>query len=67
MNNLCDIANCTGTAVIEWEREFFEGLSKSKEDLLNYIIESGQTLREHYCQEVCPVARFRRKYEAVGM
>jgi hypothetical protein len=61
MNKCLD--NCTGTAVIEWEREFFEDLHESREKLLDYIIQNGQTLREHYCSEVCPVQKFRRKYE----
>ena len=63
MNNLCNLTNCTGLAVIEWERYFFQGLHESREKLLDYIIQNGQTLREHYCSEVCPVSKFRRKYQ----
>jgi hypothetical protein len=59
----CNLESCTGTAVIEWERDFFHGLNQSREELLDYIKENGQTLREYYCQNVCPVARFNRKYQ----
>lgn len=59
----CNLESCTGLAVIEWEQEFFQGLHESREKLLDYIIKNGQTLREYYCSKICPVQRFRRKYE----
>jgi hypothetical protein len=61
--NKCNLESCTGTAIIEWERDFFQGMNKTKTEILDYIIENSQTLREYFCSEVCPVAKFRRKYE----
>ena len=58
--NKC-LESCTGLAVIEWEQMI---LAEIPHDERVYFIEAhGQQLREQYCSEVCPVTKFRRKYE----
>jgi hypothetical protein len=59
--NKC-LESCTGLAVVEWEREFLASLNLSDEQLFDYIEKHSPEMREHYCSEVCPVAKFRRKY-----
>jgi hypothetical protein len=58
--NKC-LESCTGMGIIEWESEILAQFPKEKRIL--YIENNGQKLREHYCSEVCPVQKFRRKYE----
>jgi hypothetical protein len=59
--NKCNLESCTGTAVIEWEQMILAEVPK--EERVDYVIKYGHILRKQYCSEVCPVARFRRKYE----
>jgi len=59
--NKCNLESCTGTAVIEWEQMILAEVPK--EERADYVIKYGRELREYFCSEVCPVARFRRKYE----
>jgi hypothetical protein len=61
MNNLCKILNCTGKAVIEWEQEVLKQVPVNQR--IYYIEAHGQQLRDKYCSEVCPVQKFRRKYQ----
>jgi formate hydrogenlyase subunit 6/NADH:ubiquinone oxidoreductase subunit I len=58
--NKC-LESCTGTAIIEWEQMILAEVPK--EERVDYVIKYGHILRKQYCSEVCPVARFRRKYE----
>jgi hypothetical protein len=57
--NKC-LESCTGTAIIQWESQILSHIPKERR--LVYIEENSPRLREIYCSEVCPVARFRRKY-----
>jgi hypothetical protein len=57
----CNLKSCTGTAIIEWEAQIISEIPR--EQRLAYIEENSPRLREIYCSEVCPVAKFRRKYE----
>jgi len=59
--NKC-LESCTGTAVIEWEQMILAEIPK--EERADYIIKNGHTLRDYYCSEVCPVAKFNRKYHS---
>jgi len=58
--NKC-LESCTGLAVIEWEQMILAEVPH--DERLEYVSQNAERLREHYCQEVCPVAKFRRKYE----
>jgi hypothetical protein len=62
--NKC-LESCTGTAVIIWEREFLEQVPPHQR--IYYIEANGQQLRDFYCSEICPVQRFRRRYEVRPM
>jgi hypothetical protein len=62
MNNLCDIANCTGTAIIEWEQMILAEVPK--EERVDYVIKYGHILRKQYCSEVCSVTKFDKKYHS---
>ena len=57
----CNLESCTGTGIIEWESAILESFPKEKRIL--YIENNAERLREQYCSEVCPVAKFRRRYE----
>jgi hypothetical protein len=58
--NKC-LESCTGIGVIEWERDALQDIPENQR--IAYIEQNAQKLREQYCSEVCPVAKFRRKYE----
>jgi hypothetical protein len=57
----CNLENCTGIGIIEWESEILAQFPKEKRIL--YIENNAERLREQYCREVCPVTKFRRRYE----
>jgi hypothetical protein len=62
--NKCNLESCTGTAVIEWESQMLSHIPR--EQRFDYIEQNAERLREQYCREVCPVARFNRKYHSQG-
>jgi len=57
--NKC-LESCTGTAIIEWEQMILAEVPK--DERVDYVTKYGNILREQYCREVCPVARFNRRY-----
>ena len=58
--NKC-LESCTGIGEIQFMELI---LQEVPHDERVYFIEAhGQQLREQYCSEVCPVTKFRRKYE----
>ena len=58
--NKCNLESCTGTAIIQWESQMLSHIPR--EQRLAYIEANSPRLREIYCSEVCPVAKFNRKY-----
>jgi hypothetical protein len=56
----CNLESCTGTAIIEWEAQILSHIPKGRR--LVYIEQNSPRLREIYCSEVCPVAKFNKKY-----
>ena len=57
----CYLVSCTGTVIISWESQILSHIPKERR--LKYIEENSPRLRELYCSEVCPVARFNKKYQ----
>jgi len=58
----CNLESCTGKGIIAWERDFFTAITQSRLNILDYVVTHGETLRDYYCSEVCPVAKFNKKY-----
>jgi len=57
----CNLESCTGIGEIQFmEAILVEILHDERVD---YVTKYSHILREQYCSEVCPVQKFRRKYE----
>ena len=65
MKNICEMAICTGIGEIQFIENLLVDIPH--DERLDYIEQNAERLRDVYCSEVCPVVKFRRKYEAVGM
>jgi hypothetical protein len=56
----CNLESCTGTGIIQWmELQLAE---IPHDDRVTYVEQNARQLREQYCREVCPVAKFNRRY-----
>ena len=58
----CYLVSCTGTVIISWESQILSHIPKERR--LIYIEQNSPRLRQIYCSEVCPVAKFNKKYHS---
>jgi len=60
MNNLCNAINCTGIGEIQWmELQLAE---IPHDERVDYADKNAKRLRDYYCNEICPVQKFQRRY-----
>jgi len=59
----CELRTCTGRGVIDWEIEELRARCPDKLQRVQYIKQNAESLRQEYCENVCPVIKFNRRYE----
>jgi len=57
--NKC-LESCTGIGEIQFMEAILVEIPH--DERADYVTKYGNILREQYCREVCPVARFNRRY-----
>ena len=57
----CNLESCTGIGEIQFMELILQEVPH--DERAGYVSQNAERLREQYCSEVCPVQKFRRKYE----
>ena len=55
------LEKCTGIGEIQFVEALLVDIPR--EERLAYVEHEARKFREYYCQNVCPVSKFRRKYQ----